>query len=79
MTKMTNASSIRLDETDDQPSTLGAGAEFIADNTHTLDAWTQMLFSNLKRMAVDETFRKELISFRAPTLVPVDVEARQVH
>ena len=37
------------------------------------------MHANLKRMASDETYRRELISFRARTLAPVDAEPRQLH
>ena len=79
MTKATKPWSKALDATDDQPSLLGMGADFGASETRTTDLWTHRMFSNLKRMAVDESFRNKLMSFRAPTLAPVHVELRQLH
>ena len=79
MMKTTKPSSDALDATDDQSSFLRTRAEFGASKTCMTDVWTQMMFSNLKRMAVDESFRRELISFSAPTLAPVDAEPRQLH
>ena len=67
MMKTTKPSSDALDATDDQTKIC------------MTDVWTQMMFSNLKRMAVDESFRRELILFRAPTLAPVDAELGQLH
>ena len=79
MTKATKASGNTFDATEAQLSCSESGADFIVGEADATDAWTQMMFSNLKRMAIDESYRRELISFRTPTLVPIGAEPRQLH
>lgn len=56
----------KLTANDGDSSPTAADTDVVASSATTTDAWTQMVMNGIKRMAVDENYRRQVMSFREP-------------